>query len=111
MRLDKVVFAVMILWIYLKASFMYTNPKMTTKRQSKTTLLVLMYEIRQSGICCNDFVDLSKSFFYVYKSQDDYKKAIKDHIGNKLSRYNFIFNNIRTLDASNFEDFLQENNL
>ena len=45
MRLDKVVFAVMILWIYLKASFMYTNPKMTTKRQSKTTLATSYQDI------------------------------------------------------------------
>ncbi len=74
------------------------------------TLLVFMHEIRQHGLCCNDFVDLSKSFFYVYKS-DSYKKAIKDHIGNKLSRYNFIFKNTKTLDASNFENFLQKHNL
>lgn len=74
------------------------------------TLLILMYEIKKNGLCCNDFVDLSKSFFYVYKS-DSYKKAIKAHIGNKLSRYNFIFKNTKTLDASNFEIFLQKHNL
>ncbi|OUT19069.1 hypothetical protein [Campylobacter concisus] len=74
------------------------------------TLLVFMHEIRQHGLYCNDFVDLSKSFFYVYKS-DSYKKAIKDHIGNKLSRYNFIFKNTNTLDASIFESFLQKHNL
>ena len=75
------------------------------------TLLILMYEIRQSGLCCNDFVDLSKSFFYVYKSKSDYKEAIKTHIGNKLSRYNFIFKNTKTLDVSNVEIFLQKCNL
>ena len=58
----------------------------------------------------DDFMDTSKSFFYVYKA-DTYKKKVKNHLQCKFSRYNFLFKNIRTAEAKKFEAFLSTHNL
>jgi len=58
----------------------------------------------------DDFLNISKSFFYVYKS-NTYKKKIKHHLQYKFSRYDFLFKNIRTAEATSFENFLTNNNL
>ena len=50
-------------------------------------------------------MNISKSFIYVYKS-NSYKSNIKNHLRCKFSRYNFLFKNIRTIEATKFENFL-----
>lgn len=61
-------------------------------------------------ISYDDFMNINKSFFYVYKS-DSYKKRIKNHLSSKLSRYSFLFKNIRTAETKGFEKFISDNNL
>ena len=58
----------------------------------------------------DDFMNLSKSFFYVYKS-DSYKNKIKNHLKYKFSRYSFLFENIRIVETKSFEKFLVSNGL
>jgi hypothetical protein len=59
---------------------------------------------------CDSFMDTSKSFLYVYRAST-YKNKIKKHLKYKFSRYNFLFKNIRTIECTNFKDFLIKNNL
>jgi len=75
------------------------------------SILGLGYYLKSN---CNqsydDFMNTSKSFFYVYKS-DTYKSKINKHLKYKFSRYDFLFKNIRTIEVENFENFLSTNNL
>jgi len=58
----------------------------------------------------DDFLDIPKSFFYVYKS-NDYKSKIKNHLKFKFSRYDYLFKNIRTIECDSFQDFIKIHNL
>ncbi len=58
----------------------------------------------------DDFMETSKSFFYVYRA-DTYKSKINQHLKYKFSRYDFLFKNIRTIEAETFKNFLSSNNL
>lgn len=75
-----------------------------------TILLLSHYMNKQFGETHDDFMNLSKSFIYVYSSQN-YKKTIHTHLKYKFSRYNFLFENIKTVEAKQFEKFLDYNNL
>jgi hypothetical protein len=55
-------------------------------------------------------MNLAKSFFYVYKS-DSCKNKIKNHLKYKFNRYDFLFENVRTIETKAFEKFLSNNNL
>mgnify|MGYP000190423656 CR=1 FL=1 len=59
---------------------------------------------------CDDFMNITKSFFYVYKA-DTYKKKIKSHLLSKFSRYGFLFKNIETMEVETFKRFLATHNL
>jgi hypothetical protein len=58
----------------------------------------------------DDFMDIPKSFFYVYRSST-FKNKINKHLEYKFSRYHFLFKNIRTLECTNFKAFLTKYNL
>ena len=58
----------------------------------------------------DNFMNLAKSFFYVYKS-NNYKSKINNHLKCKFDRYDFLFENVRTIETKAFEKFLSNNNL
>lgn len=65
---------------------------------------------KEESQCFNNFMNMKKSFFYVYKS-DTYKSKIKSHLKNKFSRYSFLLQNIHVLEVNNYESFLEHHNL
>ena len=79
--------------------------KITDSILALSYILALKYNISY-----DNFMNLSKSFIYVYKS-DNYKKKIKKHLKNKFSRYNFLLKNISIIESKNFEEFLTCHNL
>lgn len=75
------------------------------------SILSLSYYLDNKNITdYNTFMNIPKSFFYVYKSIS-FKSQINTHLKNKFSRYDFIFKNIRTIETNNFETFLNTHNL
>lgn len=58
----------------------------------------------------DDFMNVSKSFFYVYKS-DNFKNKIHSHLKYKFSRYDFLFKNIKSIESRQFEKFLEYHKL
>lgn len=87
-----------------------------TKKQSiylkiPDSLLCLSHFIVHKKLGNHDtFFNSKRSFFYVYKSTS-YKNKIRDHINHEFSRYKFQFVNMRNIEVTNFESFLQGNNL
>ncbi len=75
------------------------------------SILGLGYYLNQKcDISYDIFMKSSKSFIYVYKA-NSYKKKIHRHLENKLTRYNFLFENIESVETKTFEYFLIENDL
>ena len=75
------------------------------------SILGLGYYLNQKcNISYNRFMKSPKSFIYVYKA-DTYKKKIHRHLENKLTRYNFLFDNIETIETETFNYFLVQEDL
>ena len=75
------------------------------------SLLGLSYYLNNEySINYNNFMNTSKSFFYVYQSET-YKSKINNHLKYKFSRYDYLFKNIRTIECNAFQNFLNKNKL
>lgn len=75
------------------------------------SILGLNYYLNtKCSISYDDFMHTSKSFFYVYKSET-YKRKINNHLKFKFTRYDYLFNQIRTIECDGFQNFLEKNTL
>ena len=74
------------------------------------SLLLLGYFIQKRGYSFDEYFRISKSFFYVYKSESS-KQIINNHLKYRFTKYNFMLKNIRSLECQNYKKFLERNNL
>ena len=75
------------------------------------SILGLSHYLNQNhNISYDKFMESKKSFIYVYKA-DTHKKKIHRHLANKLNRYNFLFENVKSIETQTFEYFLVEEGL
>ena len=74
------------------------------------SILLLGYFLKEKGYTFDEFIELKKSFFYVYKS-NSFKSQINNHLKYRFSRYNFILNNIKTMETQSYIKFLEKESL
>ncbi len=89
----------------------WNNKKRSIYLKITDSTLALSYHLKnQHNKSYDDFMNISKSFFYVYRS-DSSKKKIHNHLKYKFSRYDFLFKNIQSMETKQFEKFLEFHNL
>ena len=74
------------------------------------SLLLLGTFLKENGYSFDKFMELEKSFFYVYKSTSS-KNRINNHLKYRFTKYNFILKNIKTLETQSYINFLEKENL
>jgi hypothetical protein len=74
------------------------------------SILLLGYFLKKNGYSFDEFMELEKSFFYVYKSTSS-KKKINNHLKHKFTKYNFILKNSKTIESQSYMKFLEKESL
>ena len=73
------------------------------------SILLLGYFLQKNGYSFDEFINMKKSFFYVYKNSVS-KSIINNHLKNKFSKYNFLLKNIQIIETQAYQNkFLGEN--
>lgn len=72
------------------------------------SILLLGYFIRKKGYSFDDFINMKKSFFYVYKNSSA-KRRINNHLKYKFTKYNFMLKDIKIIETQAYRNkFLEE---
>jgi len=74
------------------------------------SILLLGYFLKKNGYSFDEFMELEKSFFYVYKSTSS-KNEINNHLKYKFTKYNFMLKNIKTIESQSYMKFLEKESL
>ena len=74
------------------------------------SILLLGYFLKEKGYTFDEFMELDKSFFYVYKSSS-FKSQINNHLKYRFSKYNFMLKNIKTIETQSYIKFLEKESL
>jgi len=66
------------------------------------SILLLGYFLREKGYRFDDFLEMKKSFIYVYKNSKS-KSKINNHLKFKFTKYNFMLANTKIIEAQNYQ--------
>ena len=88
----------------------FRNKECSIKIKIPDSILLLGYFIKEKNYSFDKFMDIDKSFFYVYKSNSSRNK-INNHLKYKFTKYNFIFKNIKIIESQSYIRFLEKENL
>ncbi len=73
------------------------------------SILLLGTFLQKNGYSFDDFMNMKKSFFYIYKNNSA-KRTINNHLKYRFSKYNFLLENIKILESQAYRNkFLEEN--
>ncbi|SFV64246.1 hypothetical protein MNB_SV-6-1504 [hydrothermal vent metagenome] len=73
------------------------------------SILLLGYFLHKKGYSFDDFINMKKSFFYVYKNSSA-KQIINNHLKYKFTKYKFMLENIKIMESQAYRNkFLEEN--
>lgn len=88
----------------------FKNKECSVKIKIPDSILILGYFLKENGYSFDEFIELDKSFFYIYKS-DSSKSKINNHLKYKFTKYNFMLKNIRIIESQSYMSFLEKENL
>ena len=88
----------------------FKNQECSVKIKIPDSILILGYFLKENGYSFDEFIELDKSFFYVYKL-DSSKNKINNHLKHKFTKYNFMFKNIKIIESQRYMRFLEKENL
>ena len=74
------------------------------------SVLLLGYFVKQNNYSFDEFIEIGKSFFYIYKSTLS-KNKINNHLKYKFTKYNFLFKNIKIMESQSYIRFLEKEQL
>jgi len=74
------------------------------------SILLLGYFLKKEGYSFNEYIEIKKSFFYVYKSSSS-KNIINNHLKHKFTKYNFMLKDIKIIESQSYMRFLEKENL
>ena len=74
------------------------------------SILLLGFFLKENGYSFDEFIALDKSFFYVYKS-NSFKQKINNHLKYRLSKYQFILKDIKSIETQSYLYFLEKESL
>ncbi len=86
------------------------NKDCSVKIKIPDSILLLGYFLKEKGYSFDDFMQLEKSFLYVYKSST-FKSQINNHLKYRFSKYNFMLKNIKTIETQSYIKFLEKESL
>jgi hypothetical protein len=88
----------------------FKTKECSVKIKIPDSILLLGYFLKKNGYSFDEFMELEKSFFYVYKSTSS-KNKINNHLQYKFTKYNFMLKNIKIIESQSYMKFLEKENL
>ena len=87
----------------------FSQKECSIKIKIPNSILLLGYFLQKNGYSFDEFINMKKSFFYVYKNSVS-KSIINNHLKNRFSKYNFLLKNIKIIETQAYQNkFLEEN--
>jgi|GEM_PF-1478639 len=91
-------------WFKSKKSSVYL-------KMSDSILGLSTYFNQKHNKSYDDFMDIPKIFIYVYDTNNNPRVNIRNHLKGKFVKYNFLYEEILTLESDKFKEFLNRYNL
>ena len=88
----------------------FKTKECSVKIKIPDSILLLGYFLKNNNYSFDEFIELDKSFFYVYKSTSS-KNKINNHLKYRFTKYNFILKNIKIIESQSYMRFLEKENL
>ena len=88
----------------------FKTKECSVKIKIPDSILLLGYFLKKNNYSFDEFIELDKSFFYVYKSISS-KNKINNHLKYKFTKYNFMLKNIKIIESKSYVRFLEKENL
>jgi hypothetical protein len=88
----------------------FKSKECSVKIKIPDSILLLGYFLKKNGYSFDEFIELEKSFIYVYKSSSS-KNKINNHLKYKFTKYNFMLKNIKIIESQSYIKFLEKESL
>ena len=88
----------------------FKTKECSVKIKIPDSILLLGYFLKKNGYSFDEFIEVDKSFFYVYKSTSS-KNKINNHLKYKFTKYNFMLKNTKIIESQSYMRFLEKENL
>ena len=88
----------------------FKTKECSVKIKIPDSILLLGYFLKKNGYSFDEFIELEKSFIYVYKSPSS-KSKINNHLKYKFTKYNFMLKNIKIIESQSYMKFLEKESL
>ncbi len=87
----------------------FKDKECSIKIKIPDSILLLGTFLQENGYSFDEFMKMKKSFFYVYKNSSA-KRTINNHLKHRFSKYNFLLENIKTIESQAYRNkFLEDN--